>query len=212
VSLRLGYLAVLRVFGWLALLARSDQAKDAEILLLRHQAAVLQRHVKAPRLSWADRAILSALARLLPSAQLRHLRLIISRAPCCADTPISSGGAGHIPAPNAWATPHLAGHTRVGTGNGAGQPVLGVPAHPRQQAIDGERAATVRDDHERISRHDVSPPSRQREQLAVLIMQMDPVLTPVLAVRDELEVLAEQRMEPVRHLHTSIPIIWMGRR
>ena len=42
-SLRLAYLAVLRVFGWLALLARSDRAKDAEILLLRHQLAVLQR-------------------------------------------------------------------------------------------------------------------------------------------------------------------------
>jgi putative transposase len=78
VSLRLGYLAVLRVFGWLALLARSDHGKDAEILLLRHQVAVLQRQVKAPRLSWADRAILAALARLLPGGHLRHLRLIIS--------------------------------------------------------------------------------------------------------------------------------------
>ncbi len=37
------YLALLRVFGWLALLARSDRAKDAEILLLRHQVAVLER-------------------------------------------------------------------------------------------------------------------------------------------------------------------------
>jgi len=43
VTLRLAYLAVLRVFSWLALLARSDRAKDAEILLLRHQVAVLQR-------------------------------------------------------------------------------------------------------------------------------------------------------------------------
>ena len=77
-SLRFAYLAVLRVFGWLALLARSDRAKDAEILILRHQVAVLQRQVKKPRLSWADRAILAALARLLPSAQLRQLRLIIS--------------------------------------------------------------------------------------------------------------------------------------
>ena len=71
-------MAVLRVFGWLALLARSDRAKDAEILLLRHQVAVLQRQVKKPVLSWADRAVLAALARVLPGSQLRQLRLIIS--------------------------------------------------------------------------------------------------------------------------------------
>jgi putative transposase len=66
VTLRFAYLASLRVLGWLGLLAQSDLAKDAEILILRHQVAVLQRHVKTPRPSWADRAILSALARLLP--------------------------------------------------------------------------------------------------------------------------------------------------
>jgi transposase len=77
-SLRIAYLAVLRVFGWLALLARSDRAKDAEIVLLRHQIAVLRRQVKTPRLFWADRAVLTALARLLPRSQLRHLNLIIS--------------------------------------------------------------------------------------------------------------------------------------
>jgi putative transposase len=71
-------LAVLRVFGWLALLARSDRAKDARILILRHQVAVLQRQVKTPKLSWADRAVLAALARLLPRSQLRQLRLINS--------------------------------------------------------------------------------------------------------------------------------------
>jgi putative transposase len=43
VSLRLACLAMLRVFGWPALLARSDRAKDAEILVLRHRVAVLQR-------------------------------------------------------------------------------------------------------------------------------------------------------------------------
>jgi putative transposase len=92
-TLRFAYLAVLRVFGWLALLARSDRAKDAEILILRHQVAVLQRQVIAPRLSWADRAVLAALARL-PGGQLRRLRLIISRALCCAGTPSWSGGTG----------------------------------------------------------------------------------------------------------------------
>jgi putative transposase len=60
------------------LLARSDRAKDVEILILHHQVAALQRQVKTPRLSWADRAVLAALARLLPRSQLRQVRLIIS--------------------------------------------------------------------------------------------------------------------------------------
>ena len=77
-SIRFLYLAVLRVFGWLALLARSERAKDAEILILRHQVAVLQRQVKTHGLSWADRAVLAALARMVPGSQLRQLRLIVS--------------------------------------------------------------------------------------------------------------------------------------
>jgi hypothetical protein len=71
---------LVRVFGWLALLARSDRAKDAEILILRHQVAVLQRQVKTPRLSCADRVILAAMARQLAGSQLHQLRLIISPA------------------------------------------------------------------------------------------------------------------------------------
>ncbi len=64
--MRFASMAVLRVFGWLALLARSNRAKDAEILILRHQVAVLQRQVKTQRLSWADRAVLAVAVWPIP--------------------------------------------------------------------------------------------------------------------------------------------------
>ena len=71
VLFRLLDLLMTRLFGWVALLARSDTSKDVEILVLRHEVAVLRRKVARPKLDWADRAMIAALARLLP----RHLRL-----------------------------------------------------------------------------------------------------------------------------------------
>jgi hypothetical protein len=78
VAFRLAYLLLARVLSWLMLLARSDAAKDVEILVLRHEVAVLRRHHPRPRLSWVDRALLSALSRLLP-VDLRRLRLVSPR-------------------------------------------------------------------------------------------------------------------------------------
>ena len=66
---KLAYLTLCRSIRLLVLLARGDAAKDLEILVLRHQLAVLRRQVARPRFKPADRALLAALSRALPRAR-----------------------------------------------------------------------------------------------------------------------------------------------
>ena len=77
-TFRLAYRMLVRMLSWLALLARSGAAKDIEILVLRLEVAVLRRRNPHPMLTWVDRAVFSALSRLLPTG-MRRLRLVSPR-------------------------------------------------------------------------------------------------------------------------------------
>jgi putative transposase len=75
VSLRLFYLIFLQLVDLLLLLGRSSRSEDVELLVLRHEVAVLRRTTPKPRLDWADRAVFAALVRRLPQ-MLRGHRLV----------------------------------------------------------------------------------------------------------------------------------------
>jgi len=78
VALRLIYQMFSKLLDWIVLRTRSDTSKEIEILVLRHQLTVLRRQTRRPRLSWADRALITALTRLLPTP--RRLALLVTPA------------------------------------------------------------------------------------------------------------------------------------
>jgi putative transposase len=83
--LRLVYLIFCQLGAGIGLLARSEASKTAQIQVLRPQPSILRRQVALHRLSWTDRAVISALARLLPQARRRNLFVPLAR--FCAGMP-----------------------------------------------------------------------------------------------------------------------------
>jgi len=79
VCLRFLFLLITRLAAWLLLSRREETRKTAEILILRHQLAVLQRRQpRRPKLNWADRALLAALLGVIPKARRHGLRLLVT--------------------------------------------------------------------------------------------------------------------------------------
>src|SRR6266516_6904087 len=77
--LRFVFLLITRVIAWLRLSRREEARKTAEILILRHQVTVLQRHQACrPKLNWADRALLASLFGVIPKVRRQGLRLLVT--------------------------------------------------------------------------------------------------------------------------------------
>ena len=77
--LRFVFLLITRVASWLRLSQREEAWKTAEILILRHQLAVLQR--RQPRrttVDWADRALFATMPGVIPRARRQGLRLLVT--------------------------------------------------------------------------------------------------------------------------------------
>ncbi len=72
-AVNLIYQMFAKLLSWMVLHARSGTANEIEILVLRHQLAVLRRRTPRPQISWSDRAVIAALTRLLPACRRRGL-------------------------------------------------------------------------------------------------------------------------------------------
>src|ERR1035437_5747266 len=106
------FLLITRLTSWLRLSQREETWKTREILILRHQLAVLQRREpRPPDLNWADRALLATMLGVIPKARRHGLRLLVTPTRSCAGIATSCAAAGP-PGPFA---ARLAGRPPAGT-------------------------------------------------------------------------------------------------
>ena len=77
--LRFMFLLTTWLAAWLRLARREETWKTAEILILRHQLAVLRRQQpRRPKLNWVDRALLATLLGVMPKARRHGLQLLVT--------------------------------------------------------------------------------------------------------------------------------------
>ena len=96
--LRFVFLLIMRLAAWLRLSRRKETWKTAEILILRHQLAVLQRRQpRRPKLNWADRALLATLLSVIPKTRRRGLWLLVTPDAILRLAPATSSAAAMPP-------------------------------------------------------------------------------------------------------------------
>ena len=156
VSLRFLYLIMIRVFGWLLLMGRSQASKDAEIMVLRHEVAVLRRQVARPKPDWADWAGPGGAGPAASSGAARTSARHTGHPADLAPPPDQTQMDVSEPSRPSEDQP---GDPRPGAAAGAGEPGLGIPQVHGELSRLGHYVsdATVR----RIMRARRRPPSRK---------------------------------------------------
>ena len=125
------YLTVRSVLGLLVVLFRRDLSKDAELLVLRHENAVLRRHVGRVRYEPADRAWLSVLARLIPRRRWGEVFPVTPATLLAWHRKLAAKKYDTSKRRKPGRPPDDPEHPPPCRPPGEGEPAVGIPPHPR---------------------------------------------------------------------------------
>src|SRR5229473_1487820 len=159
------YLMLVRLAGWMVLLARSSASKDAELLVLRQEVAVLRRQNPTPKPDWADRAVSAALVRLLPGP-LRMSRLVTPQTLLRWHRRLV-GWRWTYPPPRRPAAGRCQARG-ADCADGAGEPGLGLPADPGRAARPGRPGRRLHDTTGAATAADIASAAAQPPELAAV--------------------------------------------